>query len=90
MRRCPACNGWRHKDGQISLAAREPIEGDLAISHRGKLTPQQIRRSPMLGCRAVGVDNADPGAGLKRGNEIVKQPVRLSDLVTCARISRFD
>ena len=35
----------------------------------------------MLGCRAVGVDDADPRAGLKRGDEIVKKAVRLGDLV---------
>ena len=81
MRRCPACNGWRHKDGQISLAAREPIEGDLAIAHRGKLTAEKIRRGTMFGCRPVGVDNANPRAGLKRGNEIVEQSVGLGDLV---------
>ena len=35
----PARNRRRCEDGEISVAAREPIEADLAVSYGCKLTP---------------------------------------------------
>src|SRR6266480_3338143 len=63
----PARNRRRGEDGEISVAARESIEADLAIPHGCKLTPQKTWRGTMLGRRPVGIDNADSCARLKRG-----------------------
>ena len=71
---------WR-EDREISVAARESIEADLAVSYGCKLTAQKAWQGTMLGRRPVGVDNADTRARLKRGNEIVEQAVGLGDLV---------
>src|SRR5262249_5644634 len=77
----PARNRWRLKDREVSVAAGESIETDLAVSHGCKLTAQKPWRGTVLGRRRVGVDNADTRARLKRGNEIVEQTVGLGDLV---------
>ena len=77
----PARSRRRREDGEISVAASESIEADLAVSYGCKLTAQKIWRSTMLRRRPVGVDNADMRVRLKRGNEIVEQAIGLSDLV---------
>src|SRR5262249_57538999 len=69
------------KDCEISVAAREPIDADLAVSYSCELTAQKIRRGAMPGRRGVSVDNADTRVRLKRGNEIVEQAVGLGDFV---------
>src|SRR5262245_46985015 len=81
FRRCPVRNSRRRKDCEISVAARESIEADLAVSYRSKLTAQKFWRGTMPGRRPVGVDNADTRTRLKRGNEIVEQAVGLGDFV---------
>jgi len=77
----PARNRRRRENRVISVAARESIEADLAVSYGCKLTLQKTWRCTMLGRRRVGIDNADTRARLERGNEIVEQAVGLGDLV---------
>ena len=79
--RRPVRNSWRRKDREISVAARESIEADLAVAYRSKLTAQKFWWGTMRGRRPVGVDNADTRTSLKRGNEIVEQAVGLGDFV---------
>ena len=77
----PVRSRRRRKDREISIAARESIEADLAVSYRSKLTAEKFWRGTMLGRRPVGVDNADARARLKRGNKIVEQAVGLGDFM---------
>ena len=62
---------WR-EDGQIGIAAVEPIETDLAIPYGCKLTPQDTGRRAVLGRWRECVDDPDARAGLERWHEIVK------------------
>ena len=81
FRRRPVRNRWRRKDREISVAARESIEADLAVAYRSKLTAQKFWRGTMPGRRPVDVDNANTRARPQRGNEIVEQAVGLGDFV---------
>src|SRR5690242_10879963 len=47
------------EDGQIGVAAGEPVEADLAIADGCKLATQQVWRGAVPGRRAEGVDDAD-------------------------------
>src|SRR5262249_30087131 len=76
-----ACNGRWRKDREISIAAGETIETDLAIPNGCEFAAQEIWRGTVLGGRRESVDNADARFRLERGDEIVEQGVRLLDLV---------
>jgi hypothetical protein len=57
------------------------METDLAIPNGRELAAQQTWWGTVLGCRCEGINNADARFRLERGDEIVKQGVRLFDLV---------
>jgi hypothetical protein len=71
---------WR-ENRQMGVAAGESIEAVLPIPYGCEFTALKVRRSPMLGRRPVGVDNADARAKLERRDEIVEQTIGLGDLV---------
>jgi hypothetical protein len=57
------------------------METDLAIPNGREFTAQQTWWGTVLGRRCEGINNADARFRLERGDEIVKQGVRLFDLV---------
>ena len=75
------CNGGWREDGQIGVAAFEPIEADLTIPYGCKLASQNAGRRAVLGRRPESVDNSDTRVRLERGHEVVKEGVGLSDLM---------
>ena len=72
VRPCVAFVGRRREDRQICVAARERMEGDLAIPDDGKLAAQKTWRGTVLRGRSDGVDDPDASAGLERRREIIE------------------
>ena len=66
----PAVCGFRRtaaRNRQICVAARERMEGDLAIPDDCKLAAQKTWRGTVLRGRPDGVDDPDASAGPERG-----------------------
>ena len=66
-RPCAAFVGRQREDRHICVAARERVEGDLAIPDDSKLAAQKTWRGTVLRGRRDGVD--DPDASVQYGEE---------------------